>query len=282
MHWPCKPGQPLSFPIPSADASSSAISPHPLPTPQILKPADLRVFEQGLSHWWDKVRLKLAQSEFSTLRLILFSISFLRFSSLADHSLTPYLNYPYSPCCFFFTLYYSLKLFLILTLSILQGRGGTCTFSSHSVNRGHDKPLVLTSDQHYLTIYHTASADLLHSNISYHQSMNIYWLHWDHQCPLPFLSLYLFWLSRHFCFVQHHDNYVTNTANREAEQAMMPQHRVPSHTSIYSRPEVDTCYCGLLLSTPLHVKKKGGKLKNYMKKTRSSYTRGIQVVCIRY
>lgn len=85
---------------------------------------------------------------------------------------------------------------------------------------------------------------------------------------------YLFWLSRLFHFVQRHDNYVTNTTSREAEQAMMPQHRVPSHASIYSRPEVAKCYCGLLLSTPLHVRKKGGKLKNYMKNRCSSWTRG--------
>lgn len=76
---------------------------------------------------------------------------------------------------------------------------------------------------------------------------------------------YLFWLSRLFHFVQRHDNYVTNTTSREAEQAIMPQHRVPPHTSIYSRPEVAKCYCGLLLSTPLHVRKKEASWKTTWK-----------------
>lgn len=76
---------------------------------------------------------------------------------------------------------------------------------------------------------------------------------------------YLFWLSRLFHFVQRHDNYVTNTTSREAEQAIMPQHRVPPHASIYSRPEVAKCYCGLLLSTPLHVRKKEASWKTTWK-----------------
>lgn len=186
MHWPCKPGQPPSFPIPSPDASSSAISPRPM---KILKPADLKVCEQGLSHWWDKVRLKLAQSEFSALRLILFSMNFLKFSSLADRSLTPYLNSPF-PLFLLLTSHYSLKLFLILTFSISQGKGGTSSnFNTRGDKGGHDKPLMLTSDQHHLAIYHTVSADLLHSNISYHQYVNIYQLHWDHQHARTFLSL---------------------------------------------------------------------------------------------
>lgn len=42
---------------------------------------------------------------------------------------------------------------------------------------------------------------------------------------------YLLWLSRHFHFVQHLDNYVTN--GREAEQAMMLQQN--AITPIYTQ-----------------------------------------------
>lgn len=186
VHWPCKRGQPLFFSIPSADASSSTISLHPLTAAQIPKPADLRVFEQGLSHWWDKVRLKWATEwvQYSMADCVLHKFPQILFSCWPFLiSISPILLVVF----LLFTLHYSLKLFLILTFSIWRAEH-LLTSTPTVITGGHDKPLMLTSDQHHLTIYHTAGADLLHCNISYHQYTNIYQLHWDHQHALTFLS----------------------------------------------------------------------------------------------
>lgn len=88
-------------------------------------------------------------------------------SSLFLHtffSFTPTLSHHYFP-----RFYINVKALLTYTFSILQGKSWTSNFNTHSDNRGHEKLSVVPSDQHYVTIYQIANADLSHSNLSYHQ-----------------------------------------------------------------------------------------------------------------